>query len=176
MDPLLPPADPAVPVRAWTSDEGFVGRVTRVLVRQAFWTRAMRGLVAGLVLVALGLMLLTDTGPLILAPLAVIVGLLPATVAWQTRRQLARQIPAGTTFRAALTPDALWMQGPLGTASTSYAAYRAVTLRSDVVVLSHRHGRMHSALPAALFPGPDLDLLREHVAAAQVSGREARPV
>jgi hypothetical protein len=171
VDPLLPPPDdPATPVREWTSDAGYVARVSRVLLRQAYWTRRMVVVVAGVLLVVVGLLVLAELDPVavvsgLVAGLLVVV-VLPAWLGWQMRRQFGRAIPAGTRFRAAVTPDALWVDGPLGASSTSWAAYRAVTQREDIVVLQHRHGRMLAALPAALFPGADVDLLRQHIEAA----------
>lgn len=171
MDPLLPPPDdPATPVREWTSDAGYVARVSRVLVRQAFWTRRMLVVVAAVLLAVVGLLVVADFDPVavlvgLVAGLLVVV-VLPTVLGWQMRRQFGRAIPPGSVFRAAVTSDALWVDGPLGSSSTSYAAYRAVTRREDVVVLQHRHGRMLAALPAALFPGADLDLLQQHIEAA----------
>ncbi|MDC7123155.1 hypothetical protein OMK64_16620 [Cellulomonas fimi] len=171
MDPLLPPPDdPAIPVRVWTSDAGYPARVVSVLQRRMLRSRAGWGLLLGLLLVVGGSSLVLDS-----RPLATLLWLVPVALAvplgrYRMRRQVARMIPAGTTFRAALTPDGIWMQGPLGTALTSYAAYRDVVLCSDVVVVVQRHGRRQVAYPAGLFPGADLDLLRARVAAARVSG------
>ncbi|AEE47551.1 hypothetical protein [Cellulomonas fimi] len=171
MHPLLPPPDdPAISVREWTADAGYPARVVSVLSRRVLWTRRGRALLLGVALVLGGCALVLDPGPL-----TVLLWLLPIAVAVpvgrvRMRRQVARQLPVGTTVRAALTPDGVWMQGPLGAAVTSYGAYRDVVPCSDVLVLVQRHSGRQVAVPAALFPGPDLDLLRARVAAAAVSG------
>lgn len=174
VDPLPPSpagpgasASPAVVVREWTSDAGFPGRASQALLRQLYFSGRMRAVLVGLAVAMVAVLVVSDGRATTLVLMTLCFGSVALIVRRQTRRQLARQVPEGTTFRGALGDDSLWLQGPLGSSWTAYAAYTDVVVRSDVIVLRHRHGNMHSALPAALFPGSDLDVLRERVAAAR---------
>ena len=61
------------------------------------------------------------------------------------------------------------------TGETSYAAFRAVSVRDELVFLRARDTALFWIYPVQLFPGGSLDLLRERVdaAAAAASTRRA---
>ena len=69
--------------------------------------------------------------PLVLAAFAALF----AVVGWSMRRQIATQVPVGSTFRLALGPDRLWIEGPAITGDSAYGTLRTVRLRGDVVLI-----------------------------------------
>ena len=90
-------------------------------------------------------------------------------------RNLTRQVPVGSVFRAALRSESLSIEGPAVTGETRFSALRSVSVRGEFVFLQVRETRVRSILPVQLFPGGSLDLLRERVdaAAAAASTRRA---
>lgn len=177
-----PQAAPSAPVglprpsavATYTTGPGYVDRVVRAYVSEvAFAPRrvtvqvvmAVGLFVAGVVVAGGG------TGGVVAG--LVYVGLGASAVAWSMRRQrnrfarvLAGQVPVGSTFRAALLPDGVWVEGPAVTGETSYGAYRSISVRDELVFLRARDTPLYWIYPAQIFPGANLDLLRQRVGSA----------
>ena len=170
---------PATPVRPsatafYTTGPGYVDRVVDAYVREVVLAPrrvAVQALVAVVVFVV-GVVLGGGGTTGVLVGL-VYVGFVAGVVAWSMRRQrtrfarrLAGQIPVGSTFRAALLPTGVWVEGPLVTGESSYGAFRSVSVRDGLVFLRARDTALFWIYPVQLFPDGSLDLLHERVDAA----------
>ena len=169
---------------SYTTGPGYVDRVVSAYVSEVVFA-PRRVLVQ--VLIAVGLfvtgVVLTGGGTAGVVAGLVYVGLGGSVVAWSMWRQrnrfarvLTGQVPVGSTFRAALLSDGVWVEGPAVTGETSYAAYRSVSVRDELVFLRARDTPLYWIYPAQLFPGAALDLLRERIGAAgsATSARKAQ--
>ena len=81
------------------------------------------------------------------------------------RRQVSKQVPAGSTFAVVIGSEGLWIEGAGGVAGLlPYATLRAPRLRGDIVLL--RTAGQLVALPAQLFPDGALLDVQRRIAAA----------
>lgn len=116
-----------------------------------------------------------DSGadPLVIAPFVVLVVGFPAVFVLLMlaayvygRVSAARSFPPGTRISAALGPDSLVTEGPLGRASVRLGTYRRVSVRRHLVALENRKTKVLTVYPRELFPEAFLDELVERIQVA----------
>ena len=161
-------------VATYTTGPGYVDRVVSAYVSEVVFAprRVLIQVLMAVGLFVLGVVVAGGGTSGVVAGL-VYAGLGASVVGWSMWRQrnrfarvLAGQVPVGSTFRAALLPDGVWVEGPAVTGETSYAAYRSVSVRDELVFLRARDTPLYWIYPAQLFPGASIDLLKERIGAA----------
>lgn len=154
----------------YVTDASYVGRLTGMFTVFVL-TRPLTLVVLGLLLLIallLGLLVLLglpEAGLLALFALASIPLIIVLAYAL-TRRRFAARLPAGSRLRIGLGDTSIRVEDPLVASDVSYRAYSRVLERRGFVLLQLRGTRMYSVLPVELFPGNDLEHLREAITGA----------
>ncbi|MEZ0446963.1 hypothetical protein [Cellulomonas sp. ICMP 17802] len=161
-------------VVSFTTDAGYVRRLAGAYLREVTFAPVRVAALLATILVGSAVMVALTGDPssgwvagAIFA--AFMVGVM-VWVVWRQQvrivRQLTRQVPAGSVFRAAVGAESLWIEGPAVAGETRWSAFRSVSVRGEFVFLQARESRVRSILPVQLFPGGSLRLVRERVGAA----------
>ena len=174
-DPYDRRVDPEAPTLVWqtyTTDSAFQRRLVHAQFRLLLTQRV--AFVAGALLVVLLLLLLDESPGEALTLLLVLVGV-SGVVYVLSRVQARKQLPVGSVCRAALGPDALLTETPLGSAVMPYGVFARIRTTEHVVLLQNVRGKGWVAMPRAVFPGAVLDELRERVRRAEPPTGPAAP-
>lgn len=170
-------------VATYVTDSGYIRRLARTYLHEVTLAPARLARVAAVIVVgAVGMVAVTGpssgSSALVGGTFAGAMVLLLVWVVWRQQvrivRDLTRQVPVGSVFRAALRPESLWIEGPAVTGETRFGALRAVSVRGEFVFLQARETRLRSIVPVQLFPGDSLDALQERVDAAAVAASTRR--
>jgi len=158
----------------WTTDAGYPKRVSRAFVAESLvtkgWARILALLLTGVVVVAVATDASAGTGLMFVALFVALVVFAYVVIGLSLRRRMAKQIPTGSTLQVALGDDRLWFQGPAASGEMSYAAFRGLQVRGDIVLLRTVQAGQFVALPAQLFSEQSLRELRGRIAGGQPVG------
>jgi hypothetical protein len=160
--------------REYVTDATFVPRLFRAYVALRLLRFSVLGSYALLVLfaVVLGVSVLAGGNTDALVPFIALVAILSVLtllyvlVLIGIRRSISRGSPVGSRYAVGLGEEMIRVEGPLGSSEIRYAAFKDVAVRSGFVFLQQRANKEHSALPIELFPGTEIDRLRDSVARA----------
>jgi hypothetical protein len=158
----------------WTTDEGYARRLASASFRATVLTP--RKVVGSALVCLLGFMLIGSIGTggiSVVVPGLITLALVP-TIFWilsvGTRRQTARSVPVGSTYRLGADDVRLRIGAPGVTLEVTYADLTDLRTRDGIVLLKQRGTGVWLTLPTQVFPGHTLDDLRRRVAATRSGG------
>jgi hypothetical protein len=171
-----PPTGPAAqppdgPRSTWTVDAGYAKRVSRALLASSILSPGRAAVLSCVVLGAVLAMKLAigaspGGGALLVGIPVTVVAVTFAIVGRSVRRQVSKQIPAGSTCGVVIGSDGLWIEGASVSGLLPYATLRTPRLRGDIVLLRTKPAGPLVALPAQLFPDGALVDVQRRIAAA----------
>jgi hypothetical protein len=155
---------------SWTTDPGYPKRVSRALVAESLLTKRCAGTVALLLTAVVALTVAIDapagTALMFVGLFVALLVFVYALTGLSLRRRMAKQIPTGSTLQVAVGEEHLRIEGPATSGEMSYAAFRGLQVRGDIVLLRTVQAGQFVALPAQLFTEQSLRELRSRIAGA----------
>jgi hypothetical protein len=171
-----PPAGPGAqppdgPRSTWTVDAGYAKRVTGALLAHSVLSPARAGVLSLTIVGAVVVMKLATgadavPGAVLVAIPVIVVVVVFVFMGLSVRRQVSKQIPAGSTYGLVIGSEGLWIDGASGSGLLPYATLRAPRLRGDIVLLRTKPSGPLLALPAQLFPAGALVDVQRRIAVA----------